>query len=451
MDFVPHEYQSKAIKHVLSTQHGGLFLDPGLGKTVITLSAIKVLKDKQLIKRVLVVAPLRVAKFTWGDEIEKWSHLEGLSHTVVHGAEKEKQRSLATDIHIINPEGMLWLLPLLAKEKQFPYDMLVIDESTKFKSSSSRRFKLLKPLLGKFSRRVILTGTPATNGMMDLFAQCYVMDQGMSLGKFITQFRLEFFEQKPFDPYNWYLKAGAEQDIYKRIQHKVIRMDASDYLDIPELVEQDIWVELPDTAKRQYKEMENTLQLLLQSGQVTAANAAAATGKTRQICSGFLYDDQHDATWLHEAKFEALDDLLEQLAGQPVLLLYNFKATEAKLRERYKCPVFGGTANEAQRSVLSAWNAGEIPLLAGHPASMGHGLNMQQGGCHVVWFDPTYDLELYIQANARLHRQGQKSTVFVHRLLTRGTLEKAICAKLEKKDKAQNDLLSALREYWSTR
>lgn len=451
MKFEPHEYQSRSISHLLKNQHCGLFLDPGLGKTVTSLSAIKILKDKNLLKRALVVAPLRVAKYTWSDEITKWDHLEGLSYTVVHGAEKNKLRDLDTDIHLINPEGMLWLLPLLAKEKQFPYDMLIIDESTKFKSYSSRRFKLLKPLLGKFGRRVILTGTPATNGMMDLFAQCYVMDQGLSLGKFITQFRNEFFEQRPFDQYNWHLKAGAEQDIYKRIQHKVIRMDAKDYLDVPELIEQDIWVELPAAVKAQYKEMEDTLQVLMQSGQVTAANAAVASGKTRQICSGFLYDDQHDATWLHEAKFEALDDLLEQLAGQPVLLLYNFKATEAKLRERYGCPVFGGTANEAQRQVLSAWNAGNIPLLAGHPASMGHGLNMQDGGRHIVWFDPTYDLELYIQANARLHRQGQKSTVFVHRILTRGTLEKAICAKLDKKDKAQNNLLSALRDYWSTR
>jgi SNF2 family DNA or RNA helicase len=450
MQWIPHEYQNKAMQLILSKPHCGLFLDPGLGKTVTTLSAFKILKDKKLAKRALVVAPLRVAKYTWGDELSKWDHLSELSFSVVHGAEKEKTRHADADIHVINPEGLIWLLPLLAKEKVFPYDCLIIDESTKFKSWTSRRFKLLKPLLGKFSRRIILTGTPATNGMMDLFAQMFIVDQGLALSAYITHFRAEFFEQKPFDPYGWHLKQNAEQEIYNRIQHKVMRMDAADYLDIPELVEQDIWIDLPDSARREYRMMENTLQLQIASGQITAANAAVAIGKARQIASGFIYDDAKQPTWLHDAKFEALDDLLEQLEGKPVLLLYNFTATASRLAEKYKCPVFGGDANEAQRQVLNDWNEGKIPLLAGHPASMGHGLNMQAGGCHIIWFDHTYDLEHYLQANARLHRQGQKSVVFVHRLLARGTVEKAIIAKLAAKDKTQSGLLEALREYWAS-
>lgn len=448
--FEPHEYQKRAIELLLSKPHCGLFLDPGLGKTVTTLSALKILKQRNLLRRVLIVAPLRVAKYTWPDEIQKWAHLNDLSYTVVHGAEKDELRHAETDIHLINPEGLLWLLPLLAKDKRFSYDWLIIDESSKFKSYSSKRFKLLKPLLGKFARRTILTGTPATNGMMDLFSQMYVVDQGMALGAYITKFRGEFFHQKPFDPYGWYLNDKAEEEIYKRIQHKTMRMDASDYLNIPEKIVQDIYVELPEAALRKYKQMEATLQMQVKQGIVTAANAAVASGKCRQIASGFIYDDQHNATWIHEAKFEALSDLLDELQGKPVLVFYNFVETAEQLHYKFGAQLIKGAATETQRKVLSAWNRGEVPLLAAHPASAGHGLNLQDGGCHIVWVDPTYDLEHYIQANARLYRQGQKNTVVIHRLVARSTLEQAIIKRLEGKDRMQSDLLSALRDYWAT-
>jgi len=445
----PREYQEHAVKHLVSTQHNGLFADMGTGKTVTTLSALKILKQRNLLRRVLIVAPLRVAKYTWPDEIQKWAHLNDLSYTVVHGAEKNELRHADTDIHLINPEGLLWLLPLLAKDKRFSYDWLIINESSKFKSYSSKRFKLLKPLLGKFARRTILTGTPATNGMMDLFSQMYVVDQGMALGAYITKFRSEFFHQKPFDPYGWYLNDKAEEEIYKRIQHKIMRVAASDYYTLP-VVYQDIPVELPEAALRKYKQMEATLQMQVMKGTITAANAAVASGKCRQIASGFIYDDQRNATWIHEAKFEALSDLLEELQGKPVLLFYNFVETVERLVMQFGAKVIKGDATEAQREVLSAWNRGEVPLLAAHPASAGHGLNLQDGGHHIVWFDPTYDLEHYLQANARLHRQGQKNTVYVHRLVARGTLEQAIIKRLEGKDKMQSDLLSALRDYWAT-
>ena len=449
MQWIPHNYQQEAIKLLVSKPQAGLFAEMGTGKTATTLTALKILKDKNLMRRALIVAPLRVAKFTWGDEIAKWDHLSGLSYSVIHGTEKNEIRHEATDIHLINPEGLLWLLPLLEQQKQFPYDVLVIDESSKFKSWTSQRFKKLKKLLGKFSRRYILTGTPATNGMMDIFAQMYIVDMGLSLGAYITAFRNTFFEQKPWDQWNWYLKNGAEEEIYKRIQHKIMRVTAGDYLDMPDMIVQDLWVDLPLPALKQYAVMENTLMLQLQSGQISASNAAVASGKCRQIASGFVYADDGTATVLHEAKFEALDDLLESLQGEPVLLFYNFKATEAELKKRYKCPFLGGTVNEAQRQVLNDWNEGKIPLLAGHPASMSHGLNMQDGGRHIVWFDPTWDLEHYLQANARLFRQGQKNTVFIHRLLARGTLEKAVVARLSQKDDMQNDLLQALRDYWN--
>lgn len=445
----PREYQEHAVKHLVSTQHNGLFADMGTGKTVTTLSALKILKQRNLFRKVLIVAPLRVTKYVWPDEIQKWAHLNDLSYTVVHGAEKNELRHADTDIHLINPEGLLWLLPLLAKDKRFSYDWLIIDESSKFKSYSSKRFKLLKPLLGKFARRTILTGTPATNGMMDLFSQMYVVDQGMALGAYITKFRSEFFHQKPFDPYGWYLNDKAEEEIYKRIQHKIMRVAASDYYTLP-IVYQDIPVELPEAALRKYKQMEATLQMQVMKGTITAANAAVASGKCRQIASGFIYDDQRSATWIHEAKFEALSDLLEELHGKPVLLFYNFVETVERLVMQFGAKVIKGDATEAQREVLSAWNRGEVPLLAAHPASAGHGLNLQDGGHHIIWFDPTWDLEHYLQANARLHRQGQKNTVYVHRLVARSTLEQAIIKRLEGKDKMQSDLLSALRDYWAT-
>ena len=444
----PREYQEQAVKHLVTTQHNGLFADMGTGKTVTTLSALKLLKQKGLLRRVLIVAPLRVAKFTWPDEIQKWAHLNDLSFTVVHGAEKDELRHADTDIHLINPEGLLWLLPLLAKDKRFSYDWLIIDESSKFKSYSSKRFKLLKPLLGKFARRTILTGTPATNGMMDLFSQMFVVDQGLSLGAYITKFRSEFFHQKPFDPYGWYLNDGAESTIYSRIQHKIMRVAASDYYSLP-IVYQDIPVELPEPAMRKYKQMEATLQMQVMKGTITAANAAVASGKCRQIASGFIYDDAQQPTWLHEAKFEALSDLLEELQGKPVLIFYNFVETALHLAERFGAKLIKGAASETQRELLQAWNRGEVPIIAAHPASAGHGLNMQDGGHHIIWFDPTWDLEHYLQANARLHRQGQKYTVYVHRLVARGTLEQAIIKRLEGKDKMQSDLLSALRDYWA--
>lgn len=445
----PHDYQQDAVKLIVSSAYCGLFADMGTGKTATTLAALKILKGKNLLKRVLIVAPLRVAKFTWPDEMAKWANLSDFSYTVVHGAEKEKLRHEATDIHLINPEGLLWFLPLLAREKIFPYDILIIDESSKFKAWDSKRFKLLKKLLGKFARRIILTGTPATNGMMDLFSQMYIVDQGMSLGSYITKFRADFFHQKPFDPYGWYLNDGAEEEIYKRIQHKIMRVQASTYFDLP-ICFQDISVELPPAAARKYKEMEATLQVGIATGQITAANAAVASGKCRQIASGFIYDEVHGATWLHEAKLEALDDLLEELQGKPVLLFYNFTETSKVLQARYNCPVLGGDVTQAQIQLMADWNEGKIPLLIGHPASMSHGLNMQTGGHHIIWFDPTWDLEHYLQANARLHRQGQKYTVYVHRLLARGTLEKAIVSRLESKDKMQTSLLDALRDYWAS-
>jgi len=347
----------------------------------------------------------------------------------------------------MNYEGLLHLLPDMLAMKQFPYDMLVLDESSKMKSHTSKRFKALKKVLGKFGRRVILTGTPAPNGMMDLFSQCYCMDQGMSLGKFITHFRAEFFHQIPFNDYDWFLNKGAEEEIYKRIQHKTLHLSAEDYLKMPQLIETDVFVELPAPAMKQYKSMEKLLMAQVLGGNVVAANAAVASGKCRQIANGFLYDNGVVSD-IHDAKLDAFEDLLEQLDGKPVLVFYEYTQDLERLQAKFPGRHIGGAVNQVQIQLLADWNEGKVPLIYAHPMSAGHGLNMQHGGHNIIWFGPSWDMELTEQAVDRLYRQGQLEDVFVYRIMAKGTIDELIAKRLAQKDKLQSDLLSALRDYW---
>jgi len=447
--FAPHEYQEQGIRLLLEKQHCGLFLKPGLGKTSTTLAAISILLKQKLIKRALIIAPLRVVHLVWPDEISKWDNFNHLSYSVLHGPEKVERIDEKTNIHLMNYEGLLHLLPDMLAKAQFPYDMLVLDESSKMKSHTSKRYKALKKVLGKFGRRVILTGTPAPNGMMDLFSQCYCMDLGMSLGKYITHFRNEFFHQKPFDDYNWFLNEGAEEKIYSRLQHKVLHLSAEDYLKMPQLFETDVFVELPASAMKQYKSMEKLLMTQVLGGQVVAANAAVASAKCRQIANGFVYDNGV-ATEIHDAKIDAFEDLLEQLDGKPVLVFYEYTQDLDRLRAKFPGKHIGGAVNQVQVQLLADWNEGKVPLLYAHPASAGHGLNMQHGGHNINWFGPSWDMELTEQAIDRLYRQGQKNDVFVYRIMAKGTIDELIAKRLVAKDKLQSDLLSALREYWIT-
>jgi len=452
--YTPHDYQREAIQHLLSTPHAGLFLRPGRGKTSSTLAAFKMLNAKGLSKAVLIVAPLRVVKFTWRQEAEKWLDFEHFKFVTLHGPKKDDLLKEKADVYLINFEGLLWLLPKLKTMAVWPFDMMVIDESTKLKAYDSKRFKLLKPLLSKFKRRVILTGTPSPNSLMDLFAQCYIMDCGQALTKYITHFRNAFFtldtsKTKPGEPPNAWAyvpKPQASEQIQERIKHLVYTSDGPEWAEGQEPLINDILVELPSAVRKQYKSMERILMAQVQSGVVLAANAAVAAGRCRQIASGALYtDDQHNYDVLHDAKLEVVEDLLEELAGNPVLVWYEFKSDLERLQAKFPGAVL--TA-KSPMNMVDRWNVGEFPIMYVHHQSSAHGLNLQFGGSTMIYFTVPWSSEGYSQGIARLARQGQKSQVVVHRILARGTVDEAIIKTLERRSGVQTDLLTALREHW---
>lgn len=452
--YVPHDYQREAIQHLLSTPYAGLFLRPGRGKTSSTLAAFKMLRAAGLVKAALIVAPLRVVKFTWAQEADKWLDFERLKFIILHGPDKDALLAKEADIYLINFEGLLWLLPKLKSLSQWPFDMLVIDESTKMKAYDSKRFKLLKPLLPKFRRRVILTGTPSPNSLMDLFAQSYIMDCGKALGKYITHFRNEFFvldtsKSKPGEPPNawaYTLAPGADEKIRKRIEHLVYTSDGPEWAAGQEPLVNDIYIELPAAVRKQYRDMERVLMAQVRAGVVLAANAAVAAGRCRQIASGALYtDDQHSYEVLHDAKLDVVEDLLEELNGTPTLVWYEFKSDLERLQTKFPGAVL--TAKSSSDTV-DRWNAGEFPIMYVHHQSSAHGLNLQFGGSTMIYFTVPWSSEGYSQGIARLARQGQKSQVTVHRILARRTVDEAIVKTLAQRAEVQTDLLTALREYW---
>jgi SNF2 family DNA or RNA helicase len=444
---VPHEYQERGIKLLLSKSYCGLFLKPGLGKTSITLAAISALLKKGLVRRVLIVGPLRVIGIVWPAEIELWDDFRHLTYSVLHGKEKDARINDKTDIHLTNYENLASLLTTLKDTKRWPYDMVVFDESSKMKAHGSQRFKAVSKYLGKFSRRVILTGTPAPNGLMDLFSQMYCVDLGRSLGSFITHFRNKYFTKDPFQPYVYLLKPGSKEQIYKAIESRVMHMSSEDYFKLPLLTETNIYVDLPPDARAQYKTMEALLFTKIESKVVTAANAAVASGKCRQLANGFMYDDG-TTSLVHSAKLDAFTDLLEELDGKPVIVFYEYEADYHRMNEKHPGEHIGGALTPAQQALIGRWNEGAVPILYAHPASAGHGLNLQFGGCNIIWFSPTWNCEYFEQAIARLYRQGQKDPVFVYYILARGTIDLAIMQRLAAKDKLQCDLLTALKVYW---
>lgn len=482
----PHAYQKKAVKFLLERPCAGLFLDPGLGKTSITLGALKVLKQKGLVKRALIIAPLRVAHAVWPAEVEKWTDFKGLRVVVLHGDKKDELIKQDADIYVINPEGLDWLLGARNEYKEVTVagvktkkavrkydlkkfnalhpDLLVVDESSKFKHSTTQRFKDLRQVLPKFARRWILTGTPAPNGLLDLFGQAYIMDLGKSLGQFITHYRQSYFTPLDRMGYNWIPQAGAEERIYEALRPFVLRLAAEDYLELPQLIENDIRVDLPPSAWKVYKEMADELITVIGPDEapdvVMAASAAAALIKCRQIANGGLYKtpgpDERPALkkdgWIkmHDAKTAALRDLVEELQGSPLLVAYDFTHDLYRLREEFgkDVPYIGSGVTGAQTNeIVRRWNAGDIPVLLGHPASMGHGLNMQGAGSHVAWYSLNYDYELYDQFIRRVLRQGNdRAHCTVHRLVARSTVDEAILKALGKKERDQGALLLALKE-----
>lgn len=446
--WTPHKYQREGVKLLISQGSAGLLLDPGLGKTSISLAAFSTLHRQGLAKRMLIIAPLRPCYAVWPAEIEKWDEFNHLRWTIIHGKDKEKNLDMDADVFIINPEGLLWLL----KNKDGKFwrklnpDVICIDESTKFKNSMSKRFKLLKPFLAAVPRRWILTGTLVPNGLMDMWAQTYIMDLGSALGGYITQYRNRYFHNKPWDEYTWLPNVNAFEEITDLITPLTLRLKAEDHLDMPELLPLYTEVELPPRARKLYDQIESEFIAELEGTSLVAGNAAAAGTKCRQIANGAVYTEHPDYQELHSEKLNALDDLLEEILPAPVILLYEYGHDKERILQKYpQATCISDVPLSRYKEIENAFNAGTIPILMGHPASMGHGLNLQGTCHHVIWYGITWNFEYYDQAMRRVYRQGQKAeTVFVYHLVAKDTKDTDVVEVLTAKERTQSMLYEAL-------
>ena len=414
-----------------------------VGKTVITLTALNdLLLDSFEVGRVLVIAPLRVARDTWPAEIGKWDHLKGLTYSVAVGTEKERIEALMkrTHIHIINIENVDWLVT--KSGIPFAYDMVVIDELSSFKSHQSKRFKCLLKVRPFVKRIVGLTGTPSSNGLMDLWAQFRILDCGKRLGRYITHYRAAYFvpDKRSAERVFTYKPAdGAEQMIYDRISDMTISMKSADYLTLPECIINEVSVSLSDKEWEIYNSFREDMVARIKDEEIDAANAAVLSGKLLQMANGCIYDEDKKALQIHDRKLDALEDLIEAANGKPVLIAYWFQHDLARIKERFSVREIKTSAD------IRDWNSGSIPVAVIHPASAGHGLNLQAGGSTMIWFGLTWSLELYQQCNARLHRQGQTDTVVIHHIIAKGTIDEDVMAALQRKEKIQNSLINAVK------
>lgn len=452
MNYSPHEYQQTACDFILSHEKAGLMLDMGLGKTVITLTAVNELMFNRFeISRVLVIAPKRVAEDTWSRESEKWDHTKHFRISKVLGNATERLAALRADadIYVINRENVKWL----TDSGVWKFDMVVIDELSSFKSNSSQRFKALRKMMPLVKRVVGLTGTPTPNGLIDLWPQIYLLDRGERLGKTLTGYRERYFYpggRNGYVVYSWTPKPEAEQAIQKKISDICISMSAKDYLTLPERMDNVVEVRLSDGEMKKYRDFEQDQLMELDDMEVVALTAAAVSGKLLQMANGAVYDSGQNVIEVHKRKLEALEDILE-FNQEPVLVFYNFKHDYDRIMTYfadYK-PRKLDNSND-----ISDWNHGRIRLLLAHPASVGHGLNIQAGGNVIVWFGLTWSLELYQQANARLYRQGQTKNVIIHHLVAQGTVDEDVMRALKRKDAGQAALLEAIkarkRRYYGT-
>lgn len=449
MEFKPHDYQKYATEFIESHPIAAVILQMGLGKTVCTLTAIEhLIYDTFEVSKVLIVAPLRVAKVTWSDEIDKWDHLSHLTYSVAVGSEKERLLALKkkADLYMINRENLQWLI-----EKSglpFDYDMVVLDELSSFKSWQSKRFRAFMKVRPKVQRVVGLTGTPSSNGLMDLFAEFKCLDMGERLGRFITQYRNSFFIPDRMNGqvvYSYKLRPFAEEEIYRRIGDITISMKALDHLKMPELIENRYPVYMDDGEKQQYESMKKNLILpYLENEAITAANAAALSGKLCQMANGAVYSDEGSVAHIHDRKLDALEDIIEAAQG-PILLCYWFKHDLERITRKLD-ELKVEYARISSDGSIRMWNEGKFQVGLIHPASAGHGLNLQTGGNHIVWFGLTWSLELLEQTNARLWRQGQRAeTVVVQYLVTAGTIDERILDAISKKEQDQNALIDAVK------
>ena len=449
MQFKPHNYQKAAIASLVDSNRLALFQDMGLGKTVEVLTAIQELRMRWRVARVLVVAPKKVAEATWTAEAERWDHLCGMRISRVLGTLKQRTLALNTpaELYVINRENVPWLVDYYRNE--WPFDGVVLDESSSFKNPQSKRFKAMKKVLDRIRWLVLLTGTPAPNGLEDLWAQIYLLDQGHRLGRTITSFREAFFTQDrsyPGQQYRTYSpQPGADKRIEEAISDICVSMKAEDYLELPEYIEDVVPVELDAAAKKAYKKLEREMLLQVDGATITAGTAAVLNGKLLQLCSGAVYDTDGNTVEIHNCKIEAFLETVEQLGGQHALVFYWYKHELERLLDALKpmglrVRVYSGEEEER------LWNAGEVDLLLAHPASCGYGLNLQRGGHHMIWFGlPNWALEVYQQACKRLHRQGQQFPVVSHLLVVQGGMDQAVVAALQEKGDAQEALMQALK------
>ena len=447
MNFKAWDYQQFSINHVLENNSAGLFLDMGMGKTVSTLTAIDDLLVLDEISKVLVIAPKRVAEDTWSTEVEKWDHLKDLRVSKILGTAKQRIEAVKedADIYVISRDNVAWLVDNYFSD--WKWDMCVIDELSSFKSSRAKRFKALRKVRPFFKRIVGLTGTPAPNGLIDLWPQMYLLDGGDRLGKTITGYRERYFkpgQRNGYVVYNWCLKEGSEEQIQQKISDICISMKAKDYLTLPDRIDNRIEIKLTPKAEQTYKALEKDLFMELNGQDITATNAAVLTNKLLQIANGAIYSESKEVVEIHNEKIDRLEEIIDTANGKPVLVFYNFKHDYKRIAEMLDKNKINYQSLETSEDIAK-WNNGEIQVVLLHPASAGHGLNLQYGGNIIVWFGLTWSLELYQQANARLHRQGQKETVIIHHLIAKGTVDEDVMEVLEDKESNQDALLESVK------
>lgn len=448
MKFTPHNYQQYCIDRLLQEPSLGLFLDMGLGKTVTTLTAVRDLKYYRFaVRKVLVIAPKKVAEATWSKEAAKWEHLHNMKISTVLGSKNKRISALAAtaDLYIINRENVEWIVDYYRND--WPFDMVVVDESSSFKDQSTKRWKALKRIRPRIKRIVLLTGTPAPNNLIDLWAQVYLLDEGARLGRTIGGFRERYFnpdKRSAERVFTYKPKFGAEETIESLIGDICISMKAEDYLELPECVTINTPVVLDTKAKKAYETLEKTMLLEINDEEITADMAAVLTGKLLQLAGGAVYDSNHNPQLIHDCKMDAFMEMIDGLNGEHALVFYGFQHERDRMarileKTKLRVRVFKNSEDE------TAWNNGEVDVLLAHPASTAYGLNLQDGGHHVIWFGPTWSLEQYQQANKRLHRQGQKKPVIIHHLIAEDTVDQDVIDALGNKSGTQEALLSALK------
>ena len=452
-----HGYQDRAVDFLLEHPRAALWLEMGLGKTIVVLTALDQMMDSLQAKAALVVAPLRVAQHVWEREAQRWEHTRWLRFSLLHGDRAQREHNLAkhADVYVINYEGLPWLAQrleqqYLSKGRVLPFDVIVFDEVTKLKNSTSLRHKSLRKFVGHIPRRIGLTGTPAANGYLDLHGQFLALDDGQRLGQYVTHFRETFFYREGYGAWGrWIMHRWAAKQIQDAIQDITLTMKASEYLSLPETIVNDIWVDLPERTREYYQQLEEEMFVEMDTSTVEVFNAAALTTKCLQMANGAVYNAVDSWTEVHEAKLDALEDIVEEAAGSPVLVVVSFHHDAHRILKKFRGAEWlrPGLGAKDASSLIDRWNAGQVPLLIGHPASMGHGLNLQDGGHIQAWFGLTWSLDLYEQTIARLMRQGQERPVIVHRILARDTTDEAVRAAIRAKIQTQEGLKTALVEY----